>query len=79
MTRWLAMENSMVSDQAREDFIAACGQRFLAAFNAGDMEGAQIWLAAQTKEVLARSPEQVARMERAYFAECAQEARRAVA
>lgn len=66
-----------LGDQEREDFITACGRRFLMAHAAGDFEGAQIWLAAQTKEVLARSPQQIERMERAYFAECFPDARRA--
>ena len=66
-----------MTDQEREDFITACGRRFLAAHAAGDMEGARIWLAAQTKEVLARSPQQVAGMEQCYFAEQGALARRA--
>lgn len=50
-------------DIARENFIAACGRRFLAAHAAGDMEGARIWLAAEAKEVQSRSAHVVAQLE----------------
>lgn len=50
-------------DIARENFIVACGRRFLACHDAGDMEGARIWLAAMAKEVLSRRPHVVAQLE----------------
>jgi hypothetical protein len=64
-----------MTDQEREDFISFSGKRFLAAHAAGDYEDAQVWLAAQTKEVLARSPQQVEHMEQCYFSEQGAQAR----
>ena len=52
-----------INDEEREVLIKACGQRFLAAHAAGDMESARIWLAAQAREVMARSPQYVAQLE----------------
>lgn len=50
-------------DLARENFIVACGRRFLDCFDKGDIEGARIWLAAMAKEVLSRPPHVVAQLE----------------
>ena len=50
-------------DIARENFIVACGRRFLDCFDKGDIEGARIWLAAMAKEVLSRSANAVAHLE----------------
>lgn len=71
----MTYQSAQMTDQEREDFIACCGKRFVAAHAAGDYEGAQVWLAAQTKEVLARSPQQVERMEQCYFSEQGAQAR----
>lgn len=61
--------DDMSEDQVRENFIAECGRQINVAYRAGDHKTARRWLDLQTQAVKARSPAQVARMERCYFSE----------
>ena len=67
--------DDMSEDHMRELHIAACGRRINAAYRAGDHTKARQWLDLQTQAVKARSPQQVARMEREYFSEEGERAR----
>lgn len=57
-----------MSDQEREEHIAACGRRMVKAHNEGDTAAARQWLKLQNEAIAMRSPQQVARMEACYFA-----------
>lgn len=67
--------DDMSEDHMRELHIAECGRRINAAYRAGNHTDARRWLDLQTQAVKARSPEQVARMEREYFSEEGEQAR----
>lgn len=56
-----------MNDQAREDYIKACGDRMRKAYEAGNREDAELWLQAQNHAIKDRSPAQVARMEACFF------------
>lgn len=58
-----------LTDAELEAHIVDCGQEFLKAHAAGNMELARHWLLRQTQAVDSRSPQQVERMERCYFCE----------
>lgn len=57
-----------MTDQEREDYIKACGDRMRKAYEAGNREDAELWLQAQNQAIKDRSPDQVARMEGCFFA-----------
>ena len=54
-------------DQEREDYIKACGDRMLKAYEAGNREDADLWLQAQNEAIRGRSAAQVARLEACFF------------
>lgn len=56
-----------MTDQEREDYIKACGDRMRKAYEAGNREDADLWLQAQNHAIKDRSPAQVARMEACFF------------
>lgn len=56
-----------MTDQEREDYIKACGDRMRKAYEAGNREDADLWLQAQNQAIKDRSPAQVARMEACFF------------
>lgn len=67
--------DDMSEDHLREQHIAECGRQINAAYAKGNHKAARQWLDMQTQAVKARSPHQVARMEREYFSEDGERAR----
>jgi hypothetical protein len=67
-----------MTDQEREDYIKACGDRMQKAYEAGNREDAELWLQAQNEAIKGRSPAQVARMESCFFADQGEKARAAM-
>jgi len=59
-----------LSDAELELHIVDCGKQFLKAHSNGDEEGMRHWLNTEVEAVRQRSPEQVARMERALGLDC---------
>lgn len=59
----------LLVDDELELRIKQYGDEFLTAHAAGNITAARGWLAAEIEAVNARSPAQVARMERCYFSE----------
>jgi hypothetical protein len=56
-----------MTDQEREEYIKACGERMQKAYEAGNREDAELWLQAQNEAIKGRSAGQVARMEACFF------------
>ena len=67
--------DDMSEDAVREKHIAECGRQVNAAYARSDHTAARQWLDLQTQAVKARSPVQVAAMERDYFSEEGERAR----
>lgn len=67
--------DDMSEDAIREAHIAECGRQINAAYARGNHVAARQWLDLQTQAVKARSPAQVAAMERDYFGEEGERAR----
>ncbi|HBH39607.1 MAG TPA: hypothetical protein DDX06_14620 [Curvibacter sp.] len=54
---------AILTDQEREQHIAACGRLMLEAMAEGRRADAEAWLQAQGDAIRGRSPEQITRME----------------
>lgn len=66
-----------ITDQEREEHIAACGRLMLKAHAEGDHASARKWLELQNEAIAMRSPAQVAHMEQDYFGYEGEKARQA--